>query len=54
MPQQLLSGENPGFEYTYGERLRAWSMPGMPPLDQIEQVIRRLKDSPPLRAGPQL
>jgi thymidylate synthase len=42
---QLLSGQNPGFEYTYGERLRAWSMPGTPPLDQIEQVIRRLNDS---------
>jgi len=25
---QLISGENPGFEYTYGERLRAWSLPG--------------------------
>jgi thymidylate synthase len=47
--RQLLSGNNPGFEYTYGERLRAWSMPGMPPLDQIEQAIRRLKDSPSTR-----
>ncbi len=43
--QQLLSGNNPGFEYTYGERLRAWSLPGMPALDQIEQVILRLKAS---------
>jgi thymidylate synthase len=42
---QLLSGENPGFEYTYGERLRAWHLPGMPELDQIEQVISRLKAS---------
>ena len=42
---QLLSGVNPGFEYTYGERLRAWSLPGVPPLDQIEQVILRLKES---------
>ncbi len=24
---QLISGENPGFEYTYGERLRSWSLP---------------------------
>ncbi len=24
---QLISGENPGFEYTYGERLRAWALP---------------------------
>jgi thymidylate synthase len=43
--QQLLSGKNPGFEYTYGERLRAWSLPGIPALDQIEQVILRLKAS---------
>jgi len=43
--QQLLSGNNPGFEYTYGERLRAWSLPGMPALDQIEQAILRLKAS---------
>ena len=43
--QQLLSGNNPGFEYTYGERLRAWHLPGMPALDQIEQVILRLKAS---------
>jgi len=26
--EQLISGENPaGFEYTYGERLRAWALP---------------------------
>lgn len=43
--QQLLSGKNPGFEYTYGERLRAWSLPGVPAQDQIEQVILRLKAS---------
>jgi thymidylate synthase len=42
---QLLSGENPGFEYTYGERLRAWHLPGMPAQDQIEQAILRLKAS---------
>lgn len=24
---QLISGENPGFEYTYGERLRSWALP---------------------------
>jgi thymidylate synthase len=43
--RQLLSGNNPGFEYTYGERLRAWSLPGASALDQIEQVISRLKAS---------
>lgn len=47
---QLLSCENPGFEYTYGERLRAWSMPGCSEVvDQIEQIIRRLKASPSSR-----
>jgi len=40
--QQLISGHNPGFEYTYGERLRAWRVAEMEPLDQIDYVIRRL------------
>lgn len=48
--EQLQSGINPGFEYTYGERLRAWKIPGIPgqadrPLDQIAEVIRRLQNS---------
>ena len=42
---QLCSGENPGFEYTYGERLRSWGLPGVAAVDQIDQVIRRLKAS---------
>jgi thymidylate synthase len=48
---QLQSGQNPGFEYTYGERLRAWKIPGQAggPLDQIGEVIRRLKNSPSTR-----
>ena len=46
---QLQSSENPGFEYTYGERLRAWSLPGTPPLDQIDMAIRRLNESPATR-----
>jgi len=46
--QQLLSSENPGFEYTYGNRLRAWSSGGSP-LDQIDHVIRYLKASPSTR-----
>lgn len=25
--EQLIGGNNPGFEYTYGERLRAWALP---------------------------
>jgi len=46
---QLLCGDNPGFEYTYGERLRAWRLPGTPPLDQIDMAIQRLKESPATR-----
>lgn len=53
---QLLSGENPGFEYTYGERLRSWKIPEneKPPtssgsIDQLGHVIRRLKASPSTR-----
>jgi thymidylate synthase len=51
---QLLSAENPGFEYTYGNRLRNWGLPDrfsidLPPIDQIEQAIRRLKDAPTTR-----
>jgi len=46
---QLLCGENPGFEYTYGQRLRAWRLADVPPLDQIDAAIRRLKESPPTR-----
>jgi len=42
---QLLSGSNPGFEYTYGERLFAWSLPDSPPLDQIDLAVNRLKAS---------
>jgi thymidylate synthase len=52
---QLLSGDNPGFEYTYGERLRAWSAPlavdaiSSTPVDQLDHIIRRLKASPSTR-----
>jgi thymidylate synthase len=62
---QLLSGENPGFEYTYGQRLRHWEIPEMGPspslssgsssisascpVDQIDHVIRRLSASPSTR-----
>lgn len=66
---QLLNAENPGFEYTYGNRLRSWVLPGQShadqpsigqesicraplvqsPIDQIDQVIRRLKASPATR-----
>lgn len=49
---QLLSGENPGFEYTYGERLRCWKVPeddmsttSSDSVDQLAHVIRRLKAS---------
>lgn len=46
---QLQCSDNPGFEYTYGERLRSWSLPDTTPLDQIEMVIKRLKESPATR-----
>jgi len=46
---QLLSADNPGFEYTYGERLRGWSVGSDQRVDQIEQAIRRLKTSPSTR-----
>ena len=46
---QLLSAENPGFEYTYGNRLRSWGLPDQSPIDQIEQVKRRLKAAPTTR-----
>jgi len=46
---QLLSADNPGFEYTYGERLRGWSVGSGQRVDQIEQSIRRLKASPSTR-----
>ena len=46
---QLLSADNPGFEYTYGERLRSWSVESGQRVDQIEQAIRRLKASPSTR-----
>ena len=53
---QLLSGENPGFEYTYGERLRSWKVPEIETsptssdsVDQLRHVIRRLKASPSTR-----
>lgn len=54
---QLLSGENPGFEYTYGERLRSWKIPkdedtgkATPSsTDQLDHVIRRLNASPSTR-----
>lgn len=55
--QQLLRPDNPGFEYTYGQRLRGWQIPGTesgpsgesPRFDQIEQVVRRLSISPSTR-----
>jgi len=42
---QLYCSDNPGFEYTYGERLRGWRLPGAVAVDQIDQVIRRLRAS---------
>ncbi len=39
---QLLNPDRMDFEYTYGERLRAW---GTKEIDQIEYVISKLKES---------
>lgn len=42
--EQLLSGENDsGFEYTYGERLRAYNDPDAGEVDQIAYVIEKLQ-----------
>jgi len=46
---QLQTGENPGFEYTYGERLRAWAASGEEEVDQIDGIVRRLRESPSSR-----
>lgn len=37
--EQILSKENKGFAYTYGERLRNWNGK----VDQIEEIIKQLK-----------
>ncbi len=45
--EQLLSGENPtNFEYTYGQRLH-----NLEGFDQIERIIRYLKNEPTSRRG---
>lgn len=44
--KQLMLKDKSGFEYTYGERLRAWGADIIPePVDQIEKVIGILKRS---------
>mgnify|MGYP001447777426 FL=1 len=46
---EIISPDNPtGFEYTYGERLRAWESHEIPDsynvkTDQVEYIIRKLK-----------
>ena len=52
--EQLLSSENPGFEYTYGERLRKYpdSIDGGYAgcdSDQLEYIIDKLKENPVTR-----
>jgi len=42
--EQFMSPENPGFDYTYGERLRRNNE-----VDQIVAVIKRLRESPVTR-----
>jgi len=43
--EQLLDGDAHGFEYTYGQRLRAWGSS----TDQIAYVIKKLRESPQTR-----
>ena len=48
--EQLLSDENNGFDYTYGERLRLYpDTGGIYKMDQIDFLIGRLKDNPTTR-----
>jgi len=46
---QLMNPDKKGFEYTYGERLRAWGGGLVDPVDQIEGVIEKLKENPETR-----
>ncbi len=42
--KQLLNPDKKGFEYTYGERIRAWGEGILnEPVDQLEEIICRLK-----------
>lgn len=42
--EQLLSGENDsGFDYTYGERLRAYNDPDAGEVDQVAYIIEKLQ-----------
>ena len=48
--EQLLSDENNGFDYTYGERLRLYpDTGGIYKMDQIDFLVGRLKDNPTTR-----
>lgn len=42
---QLLSAENPGFEYTYGNRLRSWTIPNRSSFDQPSSIQSSLDRS---------
>ncbi|MFH1721301.1 MAG: thymidylate synthase [Candidatus Altiarchaeota archaeon] len=48
--KQLLNSDKSGFEYTYGERLRGWGAEILgEPIDQIAEIIKRLKKNPNTR-----
>jgi len=44
--KQLLDSDKKDFVYTYGERLRAWGGGVTEPVDQVAEVISKLKDNP--------
>lgn len=41
--------EDTRWQYTYHQRLFAYSVPGLPPIDQIETLCRKLAESPHTR-----
>ena len=48
--EQLLSPENPGFDYTYGERINLYpDTEGNYAIDQLDYVIEKLKKDPSTR-----
>jgi len=44
-----IAPEEGKWEYTYHERLFAYKVPGRPPLDQIAEVVRLLRETPHTR-----
>jgi len=53
--EQMMSAINPGFDYTYGNRLRSYvsydSAGNLRTIDQLENVIEQIKKNPTTRRG---